>query len=270
MIPEGLTEYADGDILAGVKGAVGHIVINTPQRRNAMSKAMFTAGGQVAREMAENPAVRLLVVEGAGGKAFASGADISKFEQERSTPEQVAEYSKRTDEFYSGIYDFPKPTIAKIRGVCVGGGLALAVCCDLRICEEASRFAVPAGKLGLGYGFDGVKKLADIVGVSRAKEIFFTARLFSSQEAYDMGLVNKALPPQLLDAFVDDYAKRISENAPMTLAQIKAIGQDINKDPDDRDLARLQAMVDACFNSEDYKEGRRAFMEKRKPNFRGM
>ena len=156
-----------------------------------------------------------------------------------------------------------------IRGYCIGGGLALAICCDMRICEERSRFGVPAAKLGLGYGYPGIRRLADVIGTSMAKEIFYTARQFSAQEAYDMGLVNRMLAEPLLDAFVDDYASRIRENAPMTIAAVKAVALDIDRDPADRDLARLDAMVEACFDSEDYIEGRRAFMEKRKPRFSG-
>ena len=147
--------------------------------------------------------------------------------------------------------------------------MALAVACDLRICEDKSRFAVPAAKLGLGYGFDGVARLNALVGPSMVKEIFFTARQFSAQEAYDMGLVNRVLPAHMLPAYAEDYSRRIAENAPLTMGSIKAITQDLQKPESERDLDRLAAMVKACFDSDDYKEGRRAFMEKRKPYFKG-
>ena len=264
-----LNDYADGKILAGVVDATGHIVINNPDRHNAVSKDMYEAAAAQAEAMASDDNVRLLMLRGAGGKAFASGADISKFEKERNSAEQVAAYQAATAQFYSNVFNFPKPTIAYIQGYCIGGGMALAVACDLRICEDKSRFAVPAAKLGLGYGFDGVARLNALVGPSMVKEIFFTARQFSAQEAYDMGLVNRVLPAHMLPAYAEDYSRRIAENAPLTVGSIKAITQDLQKPESERDLDRLAAMVKACFDSEDYKEGRRAFMEKRKPQFKG-
>ena len=264
-----LNDYADGKLLAGVVDATGHIVINNPDRHNAVSKDMYEAAAAQAEAMASDDNVRLLMFRGAGGKAFASGADISKFEKERNSAEQVAAYQAATARFYSSVFNFPKPTIAYIQGYCIGGGMALAVACDLRICEDKSRFAVPAAKLGLGYGFDGVARLNALVGPSMVKEIFFTARQFSAQEAYDMGLVNRVLPAHMLPAYAEDYSRRIAENAPLTVGSIKAITQDLQKPESERDLDRLAAMVKACFDSEDYKEGRRAFMEKRKPQFKG-
>ena len=264
-----LNEYADGKILAGVVDATGHIVINNPERHNAVSKDMYEAAAAQAEAMASDDNVRLLMLRGAGGKAFASGADISKFEKERNSAEQVAAYQAATARFYSSVFNFPKPTIAYIQGYCIGGGMALAVACDLRLCEDKSRFAVPAAKLGLGYGFDGVARLSALVGPSLVKEIFFTARQFNAQEAYDMGLVNRVLPAHMLPAYAEDYSRRIAENAPLTVGSIKAITQDLQKPESERDLDRLAAMVKACFDSDDYKEGRKAFMEKRKPQFKG-
>ena len=171
--------------------------------------------------------------------------------------------------FHETLSTFPKPTIAAIRGYCIGGGLGLAVCCDLRLCEERARFGVPAARLGVGYGFAGIKRLTRLVSTSMAQEIFYTARQFSAQEAYDMGLVNRVLPDAMFDGYVDDYARRICENAPLTIAAVKAVTLDIDRNPDDRDLGRLERMVQACFDSEDYVEGRRAFMEKRPPRFKG-
>ncbi len=264
-----LNEIADGKVLGGREGAVGRLIINNPERRNALDLAMWEGGAELVGEMAADPETRLLVISGAGGKAFAAGADISKFEQERSTPEAVEHYKKTNSRFYAAVTNFPKPVIAKINGYCIGGGLALAICCDIRICEEGARFAVPAAKLGLGYGFDGIRQLANIVGPSMAAEIFYTARQFSSAEAYDMGLVNRVVPMEELDAYVEDYAIRIAGNAPMTIAAVKATKLAIEADPDQRNLEGIEAMVKACFESEDYIEGRKAFMEKRKPNFTG-
>ena len=269
MNPEDLDSYADGRILAGRVDGTGHVVINNPERLNALSQEMYEAGAGVFEAMAGDGKVRLLVVRGAGGKAFASGADISKFEEQRSSEERVAAYDAISNRFYDAVFNFPKPTIAMITGYCIGGGLALAACCDIRLCEDKSRFAVPAARLGLGYGFGGVERLAALVGPSMVKEIFFTARQFSAQEAYDMGLVNRVLPGHLLEHYVEDYAGRIAENAPMTMAALKAATLEIQKPGAERDPARVHAMIDACFGSDDYLEGRQAFMEKRKPRFKG-
>lgn len=269
MIPDNLAAHAEGKILAGQVDQVGYLVINNPQRHNAIGLDMWQAAAEALEQLAVDSDTRLLIVTGKGGKAFASGADISKFESERSSPEDVERYQATSGRFYAALNSFPKPTLAAIRGYCIGGGMALATSCDMRICEERSRFGVPAAKLGLGYGYDGIKRLSDIVGIANTREIFFTARQFSATEAYDMGLVNRVLPDQLFDTYIDDYATRIRENAPMTIASIKAITQAVVKDADQRDQRQLAQMVQACFESEDYIEGRRAFMEKRKPQFKG-
>ena len=264
-----LTAHAEGKLLAGIVDRVGHVVINNPERHNAISLAMYQAGAAEVNRMAADPEARLLVIRGAGGKAFASGADISKFEKERSSAEDVSKYSDASKAFYDSVFNFPKPTIAMIQGYCIGGGMGLAVACDLRLCEDKSRFAVPAAKLGLGYGYEGIRRLANLVGPAMVKEIFFTARQFSAGEAQEMGLVNRVLAPHMLAPYVDDYAKRIAENAPMTMESVKAITQAIQGHESDLDLDALDAMVKGCFASQDYIEGRRAFMEKRKPNFTG-
>ena len=269
MNVKSLDSYADGKILAGCIDHTGYVVINNPERHNAVSLAMYQAAAEIVEAMAEDETVRLLVIRGAGGKAFASGADISKFEKERASADQVAVYTAASTRFYNAVFHFPKPTIAMITGYCIGGGMGLAVCCDIRLCEDKSRFAVPAAKLGLGYGFDGVARLSTLVGPSMVKEIFFTARQFTAQEAYDMGLVNRVLPSHMLEVYVADYVKRMAENAPMTMASVKAITADIQKAESERDRPRIDALVKACFDSEDYIEGRRAFMEKRKPQFKG-
>lgn len=256
-------------ILARVDGGIGHIVFNNPEKRNAVSLDMWKRIAELLEGYAADPAVRLVVLSGAGGKAFVSGADISKFESERASEETVAEYARVTGETFTRLQEFPKPTIAKINGYCVGGGVALAVCCDIRICEEGSRFSVPAAKLGLGYQAKYVKRLSDLVGPSFTKEIFFTARLFDAGEARVMGLVNRVVPAADLDAYVADYAAQIAGNAPLTIAALKSAVGELGKDPAERDMARCEAMVEACFKSRDYAEGRTAFMEKRKPRFTG-
>jgi enoyl-CoA hydratase/carnithine racemase len=210
-------------------------------------------------------------VTGAGGKAFVSGADISKFEKERSTQEGVDRYNAAVDRANNAFYTFPKPTIAMIRGYCIGGGFGLALCCDMRICTESSKFGVPAAKLGLGYRFDGLKKLVDLVGPSFAKEVFYTARQFSAAEAQMMGFVNRVVPDAEgeLEKYVRDYAETIAANAPITVDSIKFIVGEALKDESKRDLKACEAWVTRAFASNDYQEGRKAFMEKRKPNFTG-
>ncbi len=269
MIPTSLEALADGKILSGQVDQIGYLVINNPARHNAIGLDMWQAAATALEQLAADPDTRMLIVSGSGGKAFASGADISKFESERSTKADVELYQATSGRFYTALNNFPKPTLAAIRGYCIGGGMALAISCDMRICEERSRFGVPAARLGLGYGYDGIKRLSDVVGIANTREIFFTARQFSAIEAYDMGLVNRVLPDQLFDTFIEDYATRIRDNAPMTIASIKAITQAVVKDADQRDLRQLADMVQACFDSNDYIEGRRAFMEKRKPAFQG-
>jgi enoyl-CoA hydratase len=209
------------------------------------------------------------VLAGAGGKAFVSGADISKFDSERSGEEAVARYNAAVERGYSTVHDFPKPTIAMIQGYCIGGGLGLATCCDLRICSDNSKFAVPAAKLGLGYGFPGLKRLVDIVGPAFTKEIFFTARQFDAAEAREMGLVNRVVPESELESYVKAYAGTISANAPLTVNSVKFILGEMVKDESRRDMKRCEEAVAACFASSDYAEGRAAFMEKRKPVFTG-
>lgn len=256
-------------MLAAIQDGVGTLTFNNPERHNAVSLDMWEAAGSILEDFAGNPAVRVVVLTGAGGKAFVSGADISKFEDERAKADAYERYNAAVDRTSTLLYEFPKPTLAMIRGYCIGGGVGLAVCCDLRICSDNSRFAVPAAKLGLGYAYTGLKKLVDLVGPAFAKEIFFTARQFSAAEAHQMGLVNRVVPLNDLDAYVGDYAGMIADNAPLTIAAAKVAAGEVLKDEQSRDLGRCAAMVQACFESQDYVEGRRAFMEKRKPDFTG-
>ena len=256
-------------ILGRKEGGVGYITFNNPAKHNAVSLDMWVRFAELLDEYEADASLRVLVISGAGGKAFVSGADISKFESERATKEAVAQYGATSAKSYDKLLNFAKPTIAKINGYCIGGGMNLAVASDLRFCEEGSRFAIPAAKLGLGYGYYGVARLSRLVGISRAMEMFYTARQYPAQEAYEMGLINKVVPADELDAVVADTTRRICENAPLTIAAIKASAIEIGKAPNQPDHAKLDAMVQACFESEDYIEGRRAFMEKRKPNFQG-
>ena len=256
-------------MLSRKEGGVGYLIFNNPERHNAVSLEMWQAASRFLADFAADPEVRVVVLTGAGGKAFVSGADISKFESERSSKDAIDRYNKAVDEANTAVYEFPKPTIAMIRGYCIGGGVGLALCCDLRICSDNSKFGVPAAKLGLGYGYKGIKKLVDVVGPSFAKEIFFTARQFTAAEALQMGLANRVVPADDLEKYVRDYAETISANAPLTVNSVKFIVGEAVKDESKRDLKKCADLVAQCFASSDYIEGRKAFMEKRKPAFTG-
>ncbi len=251
------------------EGAVGHVVFNNPAKLNAVSLDMWDSFVSTLADYAKDPEIRCVVVSGAGGKAFVSGADISKFESERANAEAQARYDAISKLGYEALYDFPKPTIAKITGYCIGGGMNLAACCDMRYCNEGARFGVPAAKLGLGYGFMRIERLSRIIGLPRAMEFLFTAKQYSAEEAYEMGLVQGVAADGDLDAMIASITGAIVQNAPLTIALAKAAAREIAKAEANRDLARLDPMAKACFDSEDFKEGHRAFMEKRKPVFKG-
>ena len=256
-------------LLSRKDAGVGIVTFNNPERHNAVSLEMWEAAKHILDAFAADDDVRVVVLTGAGGKAFVSGADISKFASERASLEATRAYDASTAATFSSIYEFPKPTIAMIRGYCIGGGLGLATCCDLRICSDNSRFAVPAAKLGLGYGYSGLKRLVDIVGPSYAKEIFYTARQFDAQEAYAMGLINRVVSAAELEAYVKSLTDMICANAPLTIKAAKFAVGEILKDEGKRDMALANELVEQCFKSRDYAEGRTAFMEKRKPAFTG-
>ena len=256
-------------LLAKKEAHVATITINNPTRRNAMSLEMWQGLAAALRSYADDPDVRVVIVTGAGEKAFVSGADISKFESERATPEAVQAYDIATADACHALQHFPKPVIARIGGVCVGGGLNIASNCDLRIAADHARFALPAAKLGLGYGYPSLRRLADIMGTANALELAYTGMLFSAKEVRAMGFLNRVVAVSDLDKTINDYAARIAKNAPLTVATFKAAAIELQKHEAERDVARVQAMVDQCFASEDYVEGRRAFMEKRKPDFKG-
>lgn len=255
-------------ILSAINGAVSTLTFNNPERHNAMSLDMWRAATAALERFEQESAVRVIVLTGAGGRAFVSGADISKFASERDTLDAVAEYNAAVDRFGQVLGECLKPTIAMIRGYCIGGGLGISVCCDLRIANDAARFAVPAAKLGLGYGYANVRRIMDLVGPQFATEMLLTARQFDAADAMRMGLVNSVVPDAEIESYVLDLSDAISNNAPLTIRAVKRIVRELRRDVPD--VAACDALVRQCFESADYREGRQAFMEKRKPVFRGV
>jgi enoyl-CoA hydratase len=259
----------DSKILSKKSGAIGHLVFNNPEKRNAFSLDMSIAAAEVMDDFLADNAVRVIVLSGAGDKAFVSGGDISKFEQARATKEQVEEYNKKGDRFRTLLKGSAKPTIAMIRGYCLGGGMAIALNCDIRICTEDASFGIPAAKLGIGYPSERLGQLVELCGPSAAKDILFTGRRVPAQEALRLGIVNYVVAAGDLESFVDTYAGTIAQNAPLSIIASKRGIDEYVKDADKRDNALIEKVVADCFGSQDYIEGRRAFMEKRKPAFTG-
>jgi enoyl-CoA hydratase len=256
-------------MLAAKEGRVGIMTFNNPEKHNAVSYEMWEAAEVILEDFAADPEVRVIVLTGAGGKAFVSGADISKFESERASLEATQRYNTLIERLYDRIYTIDKPTIAMIRGYCIGGGLNLAICCDMRFATPTSRFALPAAKLGLGYGYSGLRKYVETLGPAVTKEIFFTGRQIGAEEALRWGMLNHVVADDALEQTVMDTANVIADNAPLTIKGIKISTVEALRDPANRDLGRAAEAVAACFASQDYIEGRQAFMAKRKPNFTG-
>ena len=257
------------NMLAEKSDGIGWMTFNNPERRNALSVAMRHAILQILEDFAADDSVRSIVMTGAGDKAFVSGADISEFEKLRASPEQQAEYhalSARVDDAFRSL---DKPLIAMIRGFCLGGGLGTALSADMRFAAEGSQFGIPAARLSIGYPFAGIKKLMDLVGPAYAKEMLYTARRFSAEEALRIGLINRLVPADELKQTVTEIGLMIAENAPLAIYNAKINVDNVLMDRVDRDMEAWAAAGKACMESEDYIEGRRAFMEKRKPVFKG-
>ena len=250
-------------------GRALHIRFNNPAKHNALSVDMWEAVPPLLKLAEQDDRVRVVVFSGAGDKAFVSGADISQFEDMRAAREAVKHYEAMAETTLTGIADFPKPSIASIHGYCIGGGVNVAIACDIRIATTDSIFSIPAARLGLGYRYSAMKNLVDLVGPGAAKDLFFTARRIDGVEAKALGLVTRVCPPDGLAALLAEYTHAIGENAPLTVMAGKAITREILKVAPDADLELCATLIRGCFESEDYTEGRTAFMQKRKPVFTG-
>jgi len=271
MLPDNAvtTEYAGGKMLAAKDDGVGLITFNQPEKRNAMSIEMWQGLGEILDEFAEDSSVSVVIITGAGNKAFVSGADISQFEKTRNSADAQKEYDRITGIGRAKYHAFKKPIIARIRGFCMGGGLAIAMGADMRIASADSQFGIPAARLSIAYAPDSVKRLIDLVGPAHARMILYTAKCIDAQEAERIGLINKMTSEDALNEVVLDIARTIADNAPLSVYASKLTIAEMLKDESERDTAAIQRQLEICFNSADYKEGRTAFMEKRQPKFTG-
>jgi enoyl-CoA hydratase len=261
--------FADGKILKNIKDGVGIVTFNNPAKRNAMTLEMWEGFGQALTELRDDGDVRVVILVGAGDKAFVSGADISQFEKARHNAAASEEYSRKSEAQRALLGNFPKPTISCIRGFCLGGGMQVAMLTDIRIAAEDSQFGIPAAKLGIAYGYDGLRNLVSLVGPSWARLIMYTGMKISSAEALRIGLVDRVIPTNELWGSAMEIATTISGNAPLAIKAAKITIAQVLKDPADRDMAAVKQIGMDCMDSEDFREGRQAFMEKRKPQFKG-
>jgi enoyl-CoA hydratase/carnithine racemase len=262
-------EHAEGKMLSAKQDGIGVLTFNQPQKHNAMSVEMWVGLAEILDDFAADKSIRIVVMTGGGGRAFVSGADISQFEQRRASADAQREYDEQTALGRRRLHSFRKPTIAAIRGFCLGGGLALAMQADLRISDTTGQFGIPAVRLGLAYGFEGLHRLVSLVGPANARMLMYTGSRIRADEALRIGLVNQVVEPDQLRQTVLDLARQIASNAPLSVAAAKLGIDQVLLDPAERDLGGLAAATAACFDSEDYREGRAAFREKRQPNFVG-
>lgn len=266
-----MTETATTEkLLLQKDGPIGWITFNQPEKRNAVSQEMWQRMPEYVADLAGDEAIRVVVLRGAGETAFVAGADISQFKDRRRNAADEEEYRRISGAGSESLARLGKPLVAMIHGFCIGGGVSIAITCDLRIAADDARFGIPAARLGLGYHYKGMEKLMSLIGPAYTKELFFTARTdFSAQDALRMGLVNQVVPKAELERFTRDYALTMSRNAPLTLRSAKASVEQLLRPDERRDYAMLDRLIKDCFDSQDYQEGVRAFSEKRRPQFQG-
>ena len=267
--PYGKGQYAGGKMLAESDEGVGLVTFNQPDKRNAMSVAMWDGLAEILDGFAADRDIRVVILTGAGHRAFVSGADISEFEKQRGDAEARKEYDRLTQTGREKLAAFPKPMIARIRGFCLGGGLAIAMAADLRVAGRDSEFGIPAARLGIAYGFETTQQLVSLVGPAHARMLLYSGSRIDAAEAERIGLINRAVPDEELSDTVADLARTIADNAPLSVAAAKLIVGEAAKAEREGDMEAVQRAMAACFDSEDYREGRTAFMEKRTARFLG-
>lgn len=256
-------------VVSRKEGAIGWVVFNHPEKHNAVSLEMAEAIPGIIAAFEADPGIRVVVVAGAGDRSFIAGSNISTFDTVRTDAEQNRRYQEISQGSYDAVYRCAKPTVAMIRGYCIGGGMDYAASCDIRICSDNSVFAIPAVKLGLGYGYQGQMRINRLIGSSQARDLYFSGRRYDAAEAFRVGLVHEVVAADALEARVRQYAAAVAENAPLTLKALKRVFLELERDASDRDMATIHAMIAACYASEDYQEGRAAFAAKRPPVFKG-
>jgi enoyl-CoA hydratase len=256
-------------IIGEKSDGIGFLTFNNPDRRNAMSIEMWRATSSVLHEFENDKSIRVVVMRGAGGKAFVSGSDISQFDDQRKNAEQAAVFAQHSAAALQSMAALSKPLIAMIQGYCIGGGVRVAAAADIRIASERSSFGIPAAKLGLGYSFESAEKLVALVGPAVAKDLLFTGRRVGAQEALNMGLINYVVPDEHLEDAVRNLASEIAQNAPLTIRAAKIAVDQAMRPAALRDMALVEASIRACFDSQDYAIGRKAFQEKQPPRFTG-
>jgi enoyl-CoA hydratase len=261
--------FADGKILKSITDGIGVVTFNNPEKRNAMSLEMWEGFGHALIELRDDADVRVVILTGAGDKAFVSGADISQFEKTRHNAQASEQYSSRSVVQRALLADFPKPTIACVRGFCLGGGMQVAMSADIRIASDNSQFGIPAAKLGIAYGYDGLRHLVSLVGPSWARLLMYTGIQIDSAEALRIGLVERIVPDAQLWNATLEIARTIAGNAPLSIKASKITIAQVLKDKDEREMDAIKAIGTACMDSQDFREGRQAFMEKRAPKFTG-
>ncbi len=260
---------SEANILYNVIDGAAVLTLNQPAKLNAMTYDMWLSVPGLIAKAEEDRSVRVIVLTGAGEKAFCAGADISQFGEKRTGEEAVKAYEAAVTAGMGAVSNASKPVVARIRGYAFGGGMALALCCDLRLATAGSRFRIPAARLGLGYAFQNVEALVHRIGLGPASDLLLSARVVDGGEGERLGLVNKMWADEEFGAKADEYIGGIATNAPLTLRALKKALAETAKPVNERDRAAVDALVAACFTSADYKEGQAAFKEKRAPQFKG-